>query len=230
MGGNMALSPLDIQNKTFEQKMRGYNRDEVDDFLDQVVTDYENLNQKNHELEKSLKSANEKLAYFNELKDALNQSIIVAQETADKVKSNASTEAEMIIKNADQEANSQLETAKNQAEQLLSEAQKRAEEILNKAIIDNKTLNEETDELKRSARTFHSRLALMLESELQTVKSKEWDEMLSSISSKLPSANDLVKDIVEQGDKNNLPGNFESSEEIATENLDNISVKFEQTP
>ena len=68
--------------------MRGYNQDDVDDFLDQVTRDYEDAC-KNRELEKSLKHAEEKLQYFNELKDALNQSIIVAQDTADKVKSSA---------------------------------------------------------------------------------------------------------------------------------------------
>ena len=82
----MALTPLDIQNKKLFSKMRGYNQDEVDDFLDMIVRDYEEAVQKNRELEKSLKHAEEKLEYFNELKDALNQSIIVAQDTADKVK------------------------------------------------------------------------------------------------------------------------------------------------
>ena len=51
-----------------------------------IVRDYEEAVQRNRELEKSLKHAEEKLEYFNELKDALNQSIIVAQDTADKVK------------------------------------------------------------------------------------------------------------------------------------------------
>lgn len=37
----MALTPLDIQNKNFSTKMRGYNQDEVDDFLDMIVRDYE---------------------------------------------------------------------------------------------------------------------------------------------------------------------------------------------
>ena len=49
----MALTPLDIQNKTFPTKMRGYNQDEVDDFLDLVVRDYEELTQRNRELEKA---------------------------------------------------------------------------------------------------------------------------------------------------------------------------------
>lgn len=100
----MALTPLDIQNKDFSTKMRGYNQDDVDDFLDQVTRDYEDALQKNRELEKSLKHAEEKLQYFNELKDALNQSIIVAQDTADKVKSSANKESEMIITSADNQA------------------------------------------------------------------------------------------------------------------------------
>ena len=77
----MALTPLDIKNKSFANKMRGYNPDEVDEFLDQVIEDYEEAIRKNRELEKSLKHAEEKLTYFNELKDALNQSIIVARKT-----------------------------------------------------------------------------------------------------------------------------------------------------
>lgn len=96
----MALTPLDIQNKVFSNKMRGFDRDEVLDFLDLVARDYEIAVQKNRELEKSLKHAEEKLAYFNELKDALNQSIIVAQDTADKVKSSATKESEVLVTSA----------------------------------------------------------------------------------------------------------------------------------
>ena len=61
----MALTPLDIQNKTFPAKMRGYNQDEVDDFLDLVVRDYEELTQRNRELEKAVKHSEEKLESFN---------------------------------------------------------------------------------------------------------------------------------------------------------------------
>ena len=53
----MALTPLDIQNKSFPVKMRGYEKDEVDDFLDLIVRDYEDAVQKNRELEKALKHA-----------------------------------------------------------------------------------------------------------------------------------------------------------------------------
>lgn len=57
----MALTPLDIKNKSFANKMRGYNPDEVDEFLDQVIEDYEEAIRKNRELEKSLKHARRKV-------------------------------------------------------------------------------------------------------------------------------------------------------------------------
>ena len=92
----MALTPLDIHNKEFHVKLRGYDQDEVNDFLDQIIKDYENTLKENDRLADSLQQNKEKLKYFNDLKDSLNQSIIVAQEAADKVKANSQKEAEII--------------------------------------------------------------------------------------------------------------------------------------
>ena len=96
----MALTPLDIHNKEFHVKLRGYDQDEVNDFLDQVIKDYEQALKENERLTDSLKQNQEKLKYFNDLKDSLNQSIIVAQEAADKVKANSQREAEIINREA----------------------------------------------------------------------------------------------------------------------------------
>jgi cell division initiation protein len=211
----MALSPLDIQNKTFPNKMRGYNPDEVDDFLDQVTRDYEELTQKNRELEKGKKHAEEKLQYFNELKDALNQSIIVAQDTADKVKSNANNEADVIVKNAQNSSDQMMSDAKNNSEQMVNDAQekadailaeskRRAKEIVEKAVNEAKTLATETDDLKKKTRVFHQRLSLMLETQLETVKSKEWDELLKPFSTYIEDSNSVVKGILDKADNNEL--------------------------
>ena len=96
----MSLTPLDIHNKEFHTKLRGYDQDEVNDFLDQIIKDYELVLKENAHLTESLKQSQEKLKYFNDLKDSLNQSIIVAQEAADKVKANSQREAEIINREA----------------------------------------------------------------------------------------------------------------------------------
>ena len=195
----MALTPLDIQNKDFSTKMRGYNQDDVDDFLDQVTRDYEDALQKNRELEKSLKHAEEKLQYFNELKDALNQSIIVAQDTADKVKSSANKESEMIITSADNQAKETLVEAERKSNAMIADAEAKSTQILAEAIERARQLAGETEDLKKKTRVFHQRLSLMLETQLEQVKSEEWEEILKPFSSYVGDKHTAVKEILEIG-------------------------------
>lgn len=192
----MALTPLDIQNKTFPTKMRGYNQDEVDDFLDLVVRDYEELTQRNRELEKAVKHSEEKLEYFNELKDALNQSIIVAQDTADKVKTSASKESEVIVTSAQNKADELVANAEKRAHQLTTDAEEKARKILTDATEKAKQLATETEDLKKKTRVFHQRISLMLESQLEQVKSPEWDEILQPFSSYVTDSHEVIKEVL----------------------------------
>lgn len=192
----MALTPLDIQNKTFPTKMRGYNQDEVDDFLDLVVRDYEELTQRNRELEKAVKHSEEKLEYFNELKDALNQSIIVAQDTADKVKTSASKESEVIVTSAQNKADELVANAEKRAHQLTIDAEEKARKILTDATEKARQLATETEDLKKKTRVFHQRISLMLESQLEQVKSPEWDEILQPFSSYVTDSHEVIKEVL----------------------------------
>lgn len=209
----MALTPLDIQNKDFSTKMRGYNQDDVDDFLDQVTRDYEDALQKNRELEKSLKHAEEKLQYFNELKDALNQSIIVAQDTADKVKSSANKESEMIITSADNQAKETLVEAERKSNAMIADAEAKSTQILAEAIERARQLAGETEDLKKKTRVFHQRLSLMLETQLEQVKSGEWEEILKPFSSYVGDKHTAVKEILDEQDLDNENETVVNSEE-----------------
>ena len=209
----MALTPLDIQNKDFSTKMRGYNQDDVDDFLDQVTRDYEDALQKNRELEKSLKHAEEKLQYFNELKDALNQSIIVAQDTADKVKSSANKESEMIITSADNQAKETLVEAERKSNAMIADAEAKSTQILAEAIERARQLAGETEDLKKKTRVFHQRLSLMLETQLEQVKSEEWEEILKPFSSYVGDKHTAVKEILDEQELDNENETVVNSEE-----------------
>ena len=209
----MALTPLDIQNKDFSTKMRGYNQDDVDDFLDQVTRDYEDALQKNRELEKSLKHAEENLQYFNELKDALNKSIIVAQDTADKVKSSANKESEMIITSADNQAKETLVEAERKSNAMIADAEAKSTQILAEAIERARQLAGETEDLKKKTRVFHQRLSLMLETQLEQVKSEEWEEILKPFSSYVGDKHTAVKEILDEQDLDNENETVVNSEE-----------------
>lgn len=176
--------------------MRGYNQDDVDDFLDQVTKDYEDSLQKTRELEKSLKHAEEKLQYFNELKDALNQSIIVAQDTADKVKTSANKESEVIVTSAENTANEMISSAEKRSSNLITSAEEKAKEILTDATDRARQLAAETDDLKKKTRVFHQRLSLMLEAQLEQVKSEEWNELLKPFSSYVSDSHTVIKEVL----------------------------------
>src|SRR5574339_733160 len=85
----MSLNSLDIQNKTFETKMRGYNKADVDDFLDLIIRDYDGFSEKIKDQERELKSLRERVESFEGMKDSLNKSIVVAQSAADNLKEHA---------------------------------------------------------------------------------------------------------------------------------------------
>ena len=80
----MPITSLEIKDKTFSTKFRGFNPEEVDEFLDIVVRDYETLVRSNHEKEQHIKNLEERLSYFDEIKESLSQSVLIAQDTADR--------------------------------------------------------------------------------------------------------------------------------------------------
>ena len=198
-----ALTPLDIKNKSFSTKFKGYSPEEVDDFLDQIIEDYEESLRKVKELEKSLKYAEEKLTYFSELKDTLNQSIIVAQNTADKLKDTATKESNMLVTGAEAEAKQIMNDANNKAEKTVSEAKTFANDIVNNAQRQATQLAVETDDLKKKTREFHRNLALTIESQLEIVKSPEWDEILRPFSSFVDDRHKSFKELLDEKDTTN---------------------------
>ena len=206
----MALSPLDIHNKEFSSKMRGYDKDEVNDFLAQIVKDYSSLIKDNEGLKKELADAKEKVRYFTDMKEALNQSIIVAQESAEKVKNSAHQEADMIKQQAQQDAQAILNRAKSDADQKMHQAQAQTEQTLHDAELKRQNISVQTEDLKRQSRVFRQRLQVMLESQLEVVKSPEWKELLSSS----PEAPDTTDPSQESLD--NSPAGFVNSKGAAS--------------
>lgn len=97
---DMPLSPLDIHNKEFTRGFRGYDEDEVNDFLDQIIKDYEQVIKEKKRIEDTLNNSEERLGHFTNIEETLNKSLIVAQ-TAEEVKASAEKEAKLIIREAE---------------------------------------------------------------------------------------------------------------------------------
>lgn len=152
----MPLTPLDIHNKEFTRAFRGYAEDEVNEFLDQIIKDYELILKEKKELEEKIKMMTEQMAHYNTLEDTLQKSIVVAQEAAEEVRRNAQQEAKLIIK----------------------EAEKNADRIVNEALAKARKITIEIDALKKQSKVFRNRFKMLVEAQLDLLNTDDWNHLL----------------------------------------------------
>lgn len=124
----MMITPLDIQNKEFKRSFRGYKESEVDQFLDDIMEDYERLYRENVELKDKILMLNEQLEQYNNLEETLKETLVVAQGTADEVIGAARQKAEIIIEDAERtskkiidEANEEVRNIRKEYDYLIKE-------------------------------------------------------------------------------------------------------------
>lgn len=115
------LTPLDIHNKEFKKSFRGYNEEDVDEFLDKVIKDYEQLYRENIEIKENLDRLTSKLEHFQHMENTLHNTLIIAQETAEEVKFNAKRTTELMIKEAEVQAQKMIDEASNKVRRMSSE-------------------------------------------------------------------------------------------------------------
>ncbi|WP_318504880.1 DivIVA domain-containing protein [Bacillus sp. T3] len=152
----MPLTPLDIHNKEFSKGFRGYDEDEVNEFLDQVIKDYELLIREKKELEEKLKDQTERLGHFSSIEETLNKSIVIAQEAGEEVRRNAQKEAKLIIK----------------------EAEKNADRIVNESLTKARKIALEIEDLKKQSKVFRTRFKMLIEAQLDLLSNDDWDHLL----------------------------------------------------
>lgn len=116
----MKVTPLDIQQKRFHIAFRGYDRREVDEFLDLVREEMEALVREVTELREFHQSYEERLRSITEREDALKNTMLTTQRLVDELKENARKEAALILKEA--ELRSQQISAAAQQERARIEA------------------------------------------------------------------------------------------------------------
>ena len=99
------ITPLEIENKKFsKQMMNGYSVEDVDDFLDELTASYEKLYKDGNSYQDKIGELEAKLSKYSSMEATLNNTLIMAQTTAEDVKNVAKQQAEQIIKNAEAEA------------------------------------------------------------------------------------------------------------------------------
>ena len=160
------ITPLDIENKKFnKQMMNGYNVDEVDEFLDQVMQDYETNYKELASMKNKIEELNNALNHYKNIETTLQNTLVMAQSTAEEVKG----------------------VAKQQADQIVAEAQKEADNILRISIegvakdLENieqqiKIKEQQYNDVKKQFDVYKAKMESLLISQSEIIKEINKDE------------------------------------------------------
>ncbi len=146
---------MDIEQQEFSRSFRGYNEEEVDEFLDKIVKDYEELINENERLKDEVERLKENLKKFSELEETLKSAALNAHKTAEEIKEKVESEARAII-----------EKAKVEAELIKQQALQKEDEVKN-----------EIDSLKRYKFIFKEKIKSMLNLYLKMLESADFEEV-----------------------------------------------------
>jgi len=152
----MKLTPQDILNQEFKIKVKGFDKDEVKDFLIQVAEFLESEIIEKEKVRKELEKKKENLAKLKKREDILRETLISAQKFSHEIKTNAERESDLIIR----------------------EAEIKAEEVVNNALVRRKELREEIKNLKFKRMEIENEIVNMLDSLKRMIESyrKEDDD------------------------------------------------------
>ena len=143
------ITPLDIENKRFAKQMvNGYNVEEVDDFLDELTVDYTKNYKELNELRNRVDELDKDLEKYRTIESTLQNTLVMAQTTAEEVKNVAKQKADQIVDEA--KAN----------------AQKQVDELNNEIILKQKEL----DDVKKQFDIYKAKMESLLISQLELIK------------------------------------------------------------
>jgi len=149
----MKMTAMDIMNKDFKKAMRGYNMDEVDEFLEQLSEEYETAYKENIVLKEKLNVFEDKLDHYAKMETTIQNTLLLAQNAAEQAKQSSQSEAEFIIKNANESA----------------------KRILDKAHVDVLNINDEFDRTKQEFAKFRSKFRNFIVTQMEMFESLEKD-------------------------------------------------------
>ncbi len=135
----------------FSYETNGYNRREVNNFVDEVITQTEGIVKKCKEQRNEIEKLKEELKHYRDLESSLKDAIIRVEEAGDNIKRMAREESSMIITDA-----------KNNASRIVNEALLRAEKIEIKA-----------ETLENNMKIFKRKLKLIMEQQMAVVEEIE---------------------------------------------------------
>ncbi len=139
--------------RKFNNSFPGYNKNEVNSFVSNVTTEYENMLNNLKERDNEIEHLKKELEHYKEMEKTLNRAILIAEESSQNIKKSSIEEAKLIIE----------------------EAKKNASRIINNALIKSEKVEIEANNLKRQVEVYKRRYKNILEEQLEEVEKLDLD-------------------------------------------------------
>ncbi|MCH7819740.1 MAG: DivIVA domain-containing protein [Candidatus Marinimicrobia bacterium] len=117
----MKLTPIDIRKWEFKKGVRGYDKYEVQAFLELASEEFEKLQQERREYEQKSKRLEKEIEEYRRVEKSLQDTLISAKETTDKSMQNSRKEAELIVGDAELHADKIMDSARKKASKIEDE-------------------------------------------------------------------------------------------------------------
>ncbi|HEY0382282.1 MAG TPA: DivIVA domain-containing protein [Candidatus Elarobacter sp.] len=118
------ITIIDIQHKEFKKSLQGYDRNEVNEFLDEIIETLEDENSMRTALQGEIAELRERLSHFKTMEESLQSTLLLAQRTADEVKAAAHKEADLIKQEARLTAEREISALSSRIDETRREAQR----------------------------------------------------------------------------------------------------------
>jgi cell division initiation protein len=125
----MPIRPIDIRRKEFRSGFRGYDANQVDDFLDTVADEFERNYSENQRMREETNSLRERLQQFEDLEGSIRAALVHAEQAANDLRRSANREAEDVRQSARREAEFTVKDAQARSHQMLADSASRIERV-----------------------------------------------------------------------------------------------------
>ncbi|HET7272595.1 MAG TPA: DivIVA domain-containing protein, partial [Rubrobacter sp.] len=125
----MPIRPIDIRRKEFKNGFRGYDANQVDDFLDAVADEFERNYTENQRMREEVSSLRDRLQQFEDLEGSIRAALVHAEQASNDLRRAATQEAEDLRQSAQREADFTIREAQTRSHQMLADSSARIERV-----------------------------------------------------------------------------------------------------
>jgi cell division initiation protein len=125
----MPIRPIDIRRKEFKSGFRGYDANQVDDFLDAVADEFERNYTENQRMREEVSSLRDRLQQFEDLEGSIRAALVHAEQASNDLRRAATSEAESMRQSAQREADFTIREAQTRSHQMLADSSQRIERV-----------------------------------------------------------------------------------------------------